>query len=367
MRVFVHLAHGFDVRVWESKWRSGELLGINDPSPYGYHRAAQWGAEVTFSSDHSESGPVRLLRQGVRVLLGFDLVHAWRNRRGLQECDVVWTHTESNYLGVAAALTLALAGRGAHRRPKLIGQSIWLFDKWDRIGAVRRTLYRALISRVDVLTVLSPSNLAIAHKIFPQHRVEFVPFGISVDDVRAVRVRPAPVTLRILSVGNDRHRDWKTLLSTVTALDDVELRIVSRQLKSKALARTRNSTLALPTLNAELIALYEWADLVVVPLKENLHASGITVCEEAAVMGIPVIASDVGGLRSYFDDSAIVFVPPGDSSALCAAITELRSDPALRRSVAESAQKLMGDHGLSSQSFVRAHVRISESLLGASR
>jgi hypothetical protein len=30
----------------------------------------------------------------LRRIVGFDLIHAWRNRKGLFAADIVWTHTE---------------------------------------------------------------------------------------------------------------------------------------------------------------------------------------------------------------------------------------------------------------------------------
>ncbi len=40
---------------------------------------------------------------------------------------------------------------------------------------------------------------------------------------------------------------------------------------------------------------------MVVPLKPNKHASGITVMEEAALHGLPMVVTDTGGLKAYFD------------------------------------------------------------------
>jgi glycosyltransferase involved in cell wall biosynthesis len=102
----------------------------------------------------------------------------------------------------------------------------------------------------------------------------------------------------------------------------------------------------------------------VLAIKPNLHASGITVLEEAALLGVPMICSDAGGLRAYFSDSEVRFVPPQDVTALKAAIRELAADPDARLALAEKAQARMGSTGLSSESYVRRHVEISRDLLG---
>ena len=77
------------------------------------------------------------------------------------EADIIWTHTESQYLAVAAVLLL----RGA--KTKLLGQTVWLMDRWRSIDPLRRALYRRLVQRVDVLTFHSPANLAMAQGSFP--------------------------------------------------------------------------------------------------------------------------------------------------------------------------------------------------------
>ena len=58
--------------------------------------------------------------------LGFDFIHTLRNRDEILRSDVIWTHTEHEYLSVA--LLLLLKGRKAS--PALLAQSVWLLDKW---------------------------------------------------------------------------------------------------------------------------------------------------------------------------------------------------------------------------------------------
>ena len=117
------------------------------------------------------------------------------------------------------------------------------------------------------------------------------------------------------------------------------------------------------TSNRHLFSLYDWADMVVVTLKQNLHASGITVLQEATVLGLPVICSDTGGLRAYFSDEEIYFVPPGDPAELQKAIAKLAGDDHLRWGLAERAQARMKTGGLNSRSYARRHAELSKELL----
>jgi glycosyltransferase involved in cell wall biosynthesis len=51
---------------------------------------------------------------------------------------------------------------------------------------------------------------------------------------------------------------------------------------------------------------------------------------EYAALEVPIIASDTPGMRAYFSDEAVAFVPPGDSEALAKTIALLLDDPQRR-------------------------------------
>jgi glycosyltransferase involved in cell wall biosynthesis len=183
-------------------------------------------------------------------------------------------------------------------------------------------------------------------------------------------MRPPQPPLRILSLGNDIHRDWQTLIDAIKSLDDCEVRIGGKRI----LWRTRGRTLGVrqivtgrATSAQDVAQLYAWADLVVVPLKPNLHASGITVIAEAVSCGVPVISSDTGGLRAYFSDGEIRYVPPGDPAALRAAIVKLGRDSDLRYRLVKRAQDRIVNSGISSRSYATRHRDMSRELLAAAK
>ena len=370
IRVYVHLAYGFDADKWRERWSNGRIIGINDATPYGYHRAEKYGALVTYSHDRPESLPARVVRQVIRVALGFDAVHAWRSRRQIIAADVVWTHTESQHLAVAGVIRIneklssmrSRLGLRPSPRPVLLGQSVWLFDNWHRYGTIRQWLFRRLIETADVLTVHSSENLAIASELFPQRRVEQVKFGIPTDRLDTPRLREH-TKLNVLGVGNDQHRDWLTLFkATRSHHDKLDVRVVSATVDIR-LAAQHHVEIHKPRCNAELDALYDWADVVVVPLSDNKHASGITVVQEATVKGLPVIATDVGGLRDYFAEDHVSYVPAGDVERMREAILALAASPGRRLALATAAQAEVSRAEIGAESFVRRHVEISVDIL----
>ncbi|GBQ35441.1 glycosyltransferase family 4 protein [Gluconacetobacter azotocaptans] len=364
IRAFVQLSYGYGATTWHRRWQEGRILGLNEEYAYGYLRASEPGFTITQSEDAPEGLPGRLLRYGARLLLGFDFVHAWRNRAAILGSDVVWTHTESQSLAVQMVLRLF----PRRRHPRTIAQSVWLMDRWPKESWKNRLVFRNLLSRADILTFLSPCNMNQAAGIFPDRRMALMEFGIRIDEmiVRPPRGMPPGAPIRVLSLGNDRHRDWNTLLKATSDLPCKVTIATTDRAARRMLSTVAHVTLATLTNNTELFGLYDQADLVVVPVGPNQHASGITAIQEAIARGVPVIASDVGGLRHYFGDDAIRYVPVGDAPALARAIVELAADPAGQAAMVAHAQQRMRDC-LNSRAYVARHVELSRDLLSEAR
>jgi glycosyltransferase involved in cell wall biosynthesis len=113
------------------------------------------------------------------------------------------------------------------------------------------------------------------------------------------------------------------------------------ELAERARAEGVDGSLDLPGFvphGPELEALYRSADaLVHIALTEGLPQ----VLLEAMAAGLPIVATDVGGVRDGLDDGrAGLLVPPDDAAALVDALESLRQDPALRRRIAERALEL---------------------------
>lgn len=353
IRVFVFLGHDFG-----AGWSRGELPGINEKLPYGYYHAEDDGCVVRYSRDAKETRVTRFLRLSMRRLVGFDLLHAWRNRDALLDTDVVWTHTELEHLAVLALWRLL----PHQRRPKLIAQCIWLFDKWDHLPANRRWLYTKLLSQTDVLTVQSPECMKVARRVLPAVPCRMNPYGTHVDAMVPAFLRPAHTPFRILSLGRDMHRDWATMIAAVSGWEACEARIGARYLNRRLVRHAKNVQLVKPD-STQLRSLYDWANVVVVALKPNLHISGITVITEAVLMGVPVICTDTGGLRSYFSDGEIMYVPPNDAGAMRRAIAQLAANDALRLTMARMAQERLLKADLSTRARARRLAELSRELL----
>lgn len=363
MEIFVLLGHGFGARRWRERWVRGEIPGIVEEMPYGYFHCAGDDCQIEHSEDASEAPLMRLARMGVRRLLGFDPIHVWRNRAGIEAADIIWTHTEYEYLAVLLLFRFGLARK---RKPKLIAQSIWLFDRWRDISRLKRWAYRRLIERADILTMLSPDNLRIAADLFPGKLAEFVPFGIDARKMLPARSAKFRSPVRVLSLGNDPHRDWDVLIRALGGRGEYHIRVGGYRVGRLFQGASRgvsNLEIVKPASAAEIERLYEWADIAVVPLKRNFHVSGITAIMEAILLGIPVVCTDTGGLRAYFSEREVSYTPLGEAELLRRAVEHLAHDERRRFAMARRAQARIVNSNLNSRTFARRHYELSRALL----
>jgi glycosyltransferase involved in cell wall biosynthesis len=360
VKVFVQLGTGFGKDSWSERYDRGLIPGLNERLPYGYYHGAGGGWSIEYSRDRHETRVMEMFRRGLTWLLGFDLIHAWRNRAGLLGADVVWTHTEREHL----AVLLLRRCLGRSKRLKIIAQCIWVFDRWPGLSRPKRALYSILLKHADVIITHSCDNRARARELFPSTRSELVQFGVGSSVIGNSLKPTVHMPLHLIAVGNDMHRDWETLLRAFGGVSGVELKIISRKVPRRLVQAAPNVSVVPARTEAEVKDQYKWADIVVVPLKANLHVSGISVILEAILSGVAVVATDTGGLRTYFSGQELCYVPIGEPAAMRTAVMELAGDHARRADMTVRAQRRRMSAGLTAEGYAMRHRRLSEELLG---
>jgi glycosyltransferase involved in cell wall biosynthesis len=178
----------------------------------------------------------------------------------------------------------------------------------------------------------------------PERKISIVPNGL---DLEAYAPRP-PITIvrRVVTVANLRAEKGHDVLLDAAAIvvrqfPDARFDLVGAGPELAAL-RARAEALGLPhavtfaghceNVPARLAA----ADLFVLPSRSEAFPNAVL---EAMAIGLPVVASSVGGLPEVIEDQhSGVLVRPDDAAALAGEIAGLMADPAKAARLGASAR-----------------------------
>ena len=157
---------------------------------------------------------------------------------------------------------------------------------------------------------------------------------------------PGPAGDRLLCVAAVMpHKGHDVLVDALAMLGDLTWRCVCVGSLDRdrgfadMVRRSTPATFTGPLTGAALDAAYATADLLVVPSRDESYGMVVT---EALARGVPVVASDVGGLPEALghapdDTRPGLLVPPGDPAALAGALRRWLTTPALRDKIRQSA------------------------------
>lgn len=347
--VYVHLYYGKDAETYRDRY----LLGFEpDESPYGFHLARNAGVNLVFSRD---SPPTHFARR-VRRIMDFDLFHAWSNRHRVNEADIVWTMTEGEAFAVSALMAL-----GVVASKPIISNAVWLLNRWSTLNVVHRAIYRYLSRNISVMTVHSARCVPVARSAMPKLRVQLMHFGVNSDLLSSVKGRlNCGDPINIFSAGNDKTRDWVTLISAFGGDPRFHLKIVCGWLGRDDIAGLDNVELVRDPTRHEFVDLYREADFVIIPMFENIY-SGITVALEASAASRPIVSTSTGGVPTYFDETEVIYVPAGDPDAMREAVLA-----AVRGGVGAlvmNARARFDDSNYSTEGLIDRYIEITKEFL----
>jgi glycosyltransferase involved in cell wall biosynthesis len=306
-----------------------------DPAGHFVEGFATWLAERGASVEVVAAGPGGLFYRG-------GAVGAWRRRpvRG-------------------SALAAAWCGRFAHAVAKQARSWDAVVSHWllpcGVVGMATRLPHLAIAhgSDVEVLRRL-PGGERLVRALAARGDLVYVAESLRVDGARGrvvpMGIEPAPAGDRARG-----RRDFQlsgcvalilARLSTEKGIDlaigalppDVTLVVAGdgpEQARLEVLARGRAVQLVGEVRGARKQDLLAAADLLLVPSRRD---GAPTVVSEAAMAGLPIIATNVGALPELVGDAGLVCAP--DPDALRRAIERLRDDEPLRARLSQSARSM---------------------------
>lgn len=247
---------------------------------------------------------------------------------------------------------IAALGTYLGRRP--IVMTAHAGDVFASRDRVRRGLLRHAASRTGAATAVS-GPLAREFEGLTGIRPDIIPMGVDVvrfhPTIRVASAEPGP---HILSVGRlaakkGLHHLIDALARIAPDLPGARLTVVgdgpvraALEAQAERLGVSDRITFVGMVPNEDLPAHFATADLFVVPsiIDETGDREGLPVSIlEAAACGVPIVASDVGGISDFVEDRVTgLLVPAGDVAALAEAIKRLGDNAGLTRAITVSAR-----------------------------
>ena len=294
-----------------------------------------WDVEImSLSSGEGptiDTGLVAGARPGKPPPLSPELIAGVRS--AMRAADVVLANGSATIrYAVAARLTML-------RRPALVASSIGEPEFWAARPR-RRRLQRWMLSHVDLVAAVSEETARqlIEFIQLDPGSVRYAPTGV---EMSAVPQRDAGGPLRLAFVGSLSSEKRPDLLFDVLARveDDLVVELVGdgpmrEDLEERAAADPRVSLVgAVADVAPHLRTAHV---LVQTSVTEGLPG----VIMEAAALGVPAVAFDVGGTRELVVDGVTgILVPDGDTEAMAQAVKSMAHDRTLVCELGDAARK----------------------------
>jgi glycosyltransferase involved in cell wall biosynthesis len=298
---------------------------------------------ICLGEEGTLAGEVRAVGANV-IALGAKRIYEpsalWRLARALrdQRPDVVyaflfWGYSVSLPL---AALTVPRACRIQARR-SLPDVDV---PRWAIFRGLRWIADRC--SHGVIVNSLAVGSAVARHEPVLSGRLWVVPNGVR---SMAQRARPTGARLTIVCVANlIAYKGHSTLLAAVRRLrpHGWSLLLVGEGPERESIGRTIASVnlqerVFMLGRRSDVHEILDAADLLVLPSYSEGMPNAVL---EAMAHGIPVVASDVGGVRSLLGSGAGIIVAPGDDQALADALQRLIDNPSLRKDMGDKGHEL---------------------------
>ncbi|OQX56369.1 MAG: hypothetical protein B5M53_01945 [Candidatus Cloacimonas sp. 4484_209] len=213
--------------------------------------------------------------------------------------------------------------------------------------------FKKLLLSANFNTVNSSFTMKNLSALIPSKKIKIIPFGCSI--AKQKKGKPQAEKNEILFVGRLVERKGVCYLIEAFAKiapqhQNLKLRIVGDgPLRNSLISLTKKLGINDKVIfsgfvsNRELIKSYEKAKVFVLPAIVDSHGDteGLgVVLIEAISYGIPVIASNVGGIPDIIKDKETgILVPEKDPVALSKAIIDLLKNSQIRKTLVNNAEK----------------------------
>ena len=193
------------------------------------------------------------------------------------------------------------------------------------------------IKMLDAAIVTSPVLIDTLSEYIDRKRIFFVPLAIDTD-VYSPLDGPRFQEQKICLFAGNWLRDFETMRKVVEQLKNdhhIKFQIITFENNWKFFEGLNNVELLSKLTFEDYLEKFRNASLMVIPFKDCTSNLAIL---EAMACGLPIITTDVGGIRDYVSTSFTILNKKGDDKAIARAIVDLIDDETQLETMSRNAR-----------------------------
>ena len=195
------------------------------------------------------------------------------------------------------------------------------------------------LSRLDAIIVVSTVQSGFFSELVGSQKVFYVPHGIDVNYFKPMAgPKKDSGVFRVLFVGT-HLRDFETLVQSARFLksraNELRFSIVTSPKFHHIFQGLENIELCSGISDEKLLNLYQDSDLFVLPLLDGTANNSLL---EAMACGLPIVSTDLPGIRDYVNDVCAQLAAPRDPNALTERILYLKDNESVRKKMAHASR-----------------------------
>jgi glycosyltransferase involved in cell wall biosynthesis len=209
---------------------------------------------------------------------------------------------------------------------------------------------REPLKAVDGIVVVGSNQIPFFSQFMDPAKIHFVPHGVDIDYFRPDR--SVKKQNKILFVGN-WLRDFDVLISVsrilVERAHDVVIDVVTLERNRPLFNGCGNILFHSGIPEDELLRKYQEATLLLVPMKDCTANNSVL---EGMACGLPVVTTDIGGIRDYVDEDSAVVCEPANIERMAGEVLALLQDKNRVLLMGNSARKKAEEFSWQNVSFM---------------
>jgi glycosyltransferase involved in cell wall biosynthesis len=234
------------------------------------------------------------------------------------------------------------------------GYELYLYNFYLHAAGNNKLIQRVLRFLFNnprvTLIVQSPYEVTFYKQLSSQIRVLFVPYCSDAEESAVCEMEAKP-EVNYIFTGGYTNRDYDLVFDCARRLPEQQFVVVVSSLNSGIIEDELpgNVRLYKDLSKPEFETLLSGAMIVIVPLKENVGASGQMLCLSAMQQKKPIVYSDISSINYYFTTDSGVPYAIGDGNSLLQALTYLLSHKLACEKMGDNAYQYYCTH------FTNAH------------